>query len=167
MTVNFTFAPTYRDAGMPDPATRPELFEGVRWRRALAYLIDAICIGMIAIVVWVLFAVLWVLSFGMLGPALWLLFGLIPLAYHTLLVSGPHAATFGMRVFDLQLRSWNGERPMFLQALAHTALFYLTVGATGSLILLFALFNRRKRTLHDVLAGMLMVRTLRYIGPRP
>ena len=167
MTVNFTFAPTYRDAGMPDPATRPELFEGVRWRRALAYLIDAVCIGMIAIVVWILFAVLWVLSFGMLGPALWFLFGLIPLAYHTLLVSGSHAATFGMRVFDLQLRSWNGERPMFLQALAHTALFYLTVGATGSLILLFTLFNRRKRTLHDVLAGMLMVRTLRYVGTVP
>lgn len=167
MSVNLTFAPSYRDAGMPDPAARPELFEGVRWRRAFAYVIDAICIGMIAIVVWILFALLWVLSFGMLGPALWFLFGLIPLAYHTLLVSGPHAATFGMRVFDLQLRSWNGERPVFLQALAHTALFYLTVGATGSLILLFTLFNRRKRTLHDVLAGMLMVRTLRYIGPRP
>jgi uncharacterized RDD family membrane protein YckC len=151
---------------MPDPATRPELFEGVRWRRAFAYLIDAICIGMIAVVVWILFALLWVLSFGMLGPALWFLFGLIPLAYHTLLVSGPHAATFGMRVFDLQLRSWSGERPVFLQALAHPALFYLTVGATGSLILLFTLFNRRKRTLHDVLTGMLMVRTLRYIGPR-
>jgi uncharacterized RDD family membrane protein YckC len=166
LTVNLTFAPSYRDAGMPDPATRPELFEGVRWRRAFAYLIDAICIGMIAVVVWVLFALLWVLSFGMLGPALWFLFGLIPLAYHTLLVSGPHAATFGMRVFDLQLRSWSGERPVFLQALAHTALFYLTVGATGSLILLFTLFNRRKRTLHDVLTGMLMVRTLRYIGPR-
>ncbi len=166
MTVNLTFAPSYRDAGMPDPATRRELFEGVRWRRAFAYLIDAICIGMIAAVVWILFALLWVLSFGMLGPALWFLFGLIPLAYHTLLVSGPHAATFGMRVFDLQLRSWSGERPVFLQALAHTALFYLTVGATGSLILLFTLFNRRKRTLHDVLTGMLMVRTLRYIGPR-
>jgi uncharacterized RDD family membrane protein YckC len=37
-------------------------------------------------------------------------------------------------------------------------LFYLTVGATASLVLLFALFNRRKRTLHDVLTGMLMVR---------
>jgi len=29
------------------------------------------------------------------------------------------------------------------------------------LILLFVLINRRKRTLHDVLAGTLMVRTLR------
>jgi len=47
----------------------------------------------------------------------------------------------------------NGERPGLLQALANAALFYLTVGATCSLILLFALFNRRKRTVHDVLSG--------------
>ena len=63
-----------------------------------------------------------------------------------------------MRAFGLELRSWDGERPVFLQALAHTVLFYLTVGATCFLILLFALFNRRKRTLHDVLSGMLMIR---------
>ena len=165
MSINLTFEPTYREAGMPDPATRPELFEGVRWRRVFAYLVDLCCLGFILIFVWIVFAVLWVLSFGMLGPALWFMFGLIPLAYHTLLVSGPHAATFGMRMFDLQLRSWNGEKPVFLQALAHTVLFYLSVGATGFLILLLSLVNRRKRTLHDVLAGMLMVRTLRYIGP--
>jgi uncharacterized RDD family membrane protein YckC len=163
---NSTFAPSYRDTGLPDPAVRPELFEGVRWRRVLAYLVDVCCIGAITVVIGILFAVVWVLSFGMLDLAWWLL-GLIPLAYHTLLVSGRHSATFGMRIFDLQLRSWNGERPMFLQALAHTALFYVTVGATGSLILLFALFNRRKRTLHDLLAGTLMVRTLSYVGAAP
>jgi uncharacterized RDD family membrane protein YckC len=43
-------------------------------------------------------------------------------------------------------------------------LFYLTVYGTGFLILLFVLINRRKRTLHDVLAGTLMVRTLRDVG---
>jgi len=47
---------------------------------------------------------------------------------------------------------------VFLQALAHTALFYFSVAVTGLLILLFPLFNRRKRTLHDVFAGMLMIR---------
>jgi uncharacterized RDD family membrane protein YckC len=166
VTVNLSFAPSYREASLPDPVTRPELFEGVLWRRAFAYLVDLCCIGVIAIFAWVVFAVLWVLSFGMLGPALWFLFGLIPLAYHTFLVSGRHSATLGMRLFDLQLRSWTGERPVFLQALAHTAIFYLSVGATCLLILLFALFNRRKRTLHDLLAGMLMVRTLRYIDPQ-
>lgn len=158
VSVNFTAASAYRDVGTPDPATRPDLFEGVLWRRAAAYLIDVLCIGAIAVVLWFLFAVLTVLSFGLLGPALWLLFCLIPLAYHTLLVSGPQAATFGMRAFDLELRSLDGGRPVFLQALAHAALFYLSVAMTGSLILIFALFNRRKRTLHDVLAGMLMIR---------
>jgi uncharacterized RDD family membrane protein YckC len=100
-----------------------------------------------------------ILSFGLLGPGLWFLFGLIPLAYNTLLVGGRHGATVGMRLFDLELRSWDGERPTMLQALAHAVLFYLTIGATCSLILLFALINRRSRTLHDVLSGMLMVRS--------
>jgi uncharacterized RDD family membrane protein YckC len=158
VTFNPTFASPWRDSGMPEPSAHPELFEGVLWRRAAGYLIDAFCIGVILVAAWVLFVVLTVLSLGLLAPGLWLLFALIPLAYHTLLVSGPHAATFGMRAFDLELRSSNGERPVFLQALAHAALFYLTVGATCALILLFALFNRRKRTLHDVLAGMVMLR---------
>ena len=158
--VNFSFASLDRDDVIPDPATRPELFDGVLWRRLFAYLIDLVCIAAIVVAAWVVFVVLTVLSLGLLAPVLWFLFGLIPLLYHTLLISGPRSATFGMRVFDIELCSWDGERPVFLQALAHTFLFYLTVAATGSLILLFALFNRRKRTLHDILAGMLMVRSL-------
>ena len=158
MAVNSTFASPWRDSGMPDPAAHPELFDGVLWRRAGAYLIDAFCIFLIAVAVLVVFLLLALMSFGLLAPGLWFLFGLVPLAYHTLLIGGPHGATFGMRAFDLELRSLNGERPGYLQALAHAALFYLTVGATASLVLLFALFNRRKRTLHDVLTGMLMVR---------
>ena len=106
---------------------------------------------------------------GALGPVLWFLLGLVPLAYHTLLVSGRHSATLGMRAFGLQMHSWNGERPVFLQALAHTALFYVTVGATASLILLFALFNQRRRTLHDVLTGLLKLRRPNGVctGPDP
>ncbi len=148
------------DDGMPDPAVRPELFDAVRRRRVAAYLIDLCVIGALLIAVAVLFLLLTVLSLGLLAPALWFLFGLVPLTYHTLLVGGPRSATIGMRVFDLQLRSWNGERPVYLQALAHAALFYLSVGATVFLILLFTLFNQRKRTLHDVFTGMLMVRSL-------
>ena len=165
MTVNYTFASPGRATGMPDPAVHPEFFEGVLWRRAAAYLIDALCIGALLLAALLLFGLLTVVSLGLLSPGLWFLVGLIPLAYHTLLVSGPRSATLGMRAFDLELRSWGGERPVFLQALAHAALFYLTVAATGSLILLFALFNRRKRTLHDVLSGMLMVRGPARSGP--
>ena len=160
MTANFGFASRpYHFARMPDPATLPEAYQGVLWRRTLAYFVDLCFIGVLAVLFWIVFFVLSVVSFGLLGPLLWFLFGLIPLAYHTLLLSGLRSATWGMRCFDVELRSVTGERPGFLQALAQTALFYITVGATCSLILLFVLFNRRRRTLHDVLAGTVMVRT--------
>ena len=160
MTANFGFASTpYHVADLPDPATLPEAYEGVLWRRTLAYFIDRSCIGLLAVLFWIVFLVLSVISFGLLGPLLWFLFGLIPLAYHTLLLSGRRSATWGMRCFDVELRSVTGDRRGFSQALAQTALFYVTVGATCSLILLFLLFNRRRRTLHDVLAGTVLVRT--------
>jgi uncharacterized RDD family membrane protein YckC len=161
VTAGFDFSQhTDRDRGMPDPAAFPEVYEGVLWRRVMAYVVDFLCIGVIAVGVWCFFAVLWLLSFGLLGPLLWFLFGLLPLAYNTLLLSGRRSATLGMRCFDLELRSVTAERPGFLQALVQTVLFYITVGMTCSLILLFALFNRRRRMLHDVLAGTVMVRTL-------
>jgi uncharacterized RDD family membrane protein YckC len=161
VTTDFDFSlRAYRDARMPDPAAFPEVYQGVLWRRIAAYLIDLLCIGLIAVGVWIVLAVLWLMSFGLLGPLLWFLFGLIPLAYHTLLLSGARSATFGMRVFDLELRSVSGERPSFVQALIQTALFYVTVGMTCSLILLVALFNGRRRTLHDFLAGTVILRTL-------
>lgn len=160
MTAGYDFPWSADQWGIPEPAAFPELYEGVLWRRSAAYLVDLLLIGLIAIGVWIVFAVLWLLSFGLLGPLLWFLFGLLPLAYHTLLLSGPRSATFGMHCFDLELRSVTGERPSFLQALIQTGLFYVTVGMTCSLILLVALFNRRRRTLHDFLAGTVMVRTL-------
>jgi uncharacterized RDD family membrane protein YckC len=159
MTASFGYASSpYRANAMPDPATLPEAYDGVIWRRTLAYFVDLCCIGVLAVLFGIVFFVLSVVSFWLLAPALWFLFGLIPLAYHTLLLSGRRSATWGMRCFDVELRSVTGERPGFLQALAQTALFYITIGLTCSLILLFVLFNRRKRTLHDLLAGTVLVR---------
>lgn len=165
MAADFTVADPRSGRGMPDPAIYPGLFDGVLWRRAAGYVVDLLCIAAIGFAALIAATVLTVMSFGLLAPGLWFLLGLVPLAYHTLLVSGPHGATIGMRVFDVHLRSYDGERPVFLQALAHAALFYLSVAATGGLILLFPLFNRRKRTLHDVLAGMLMVRRPAPLAP--
>ncbi len=167
MSIDYSHRPAYRDTNIPDPYARPELFDGLLWRRVLAYLIDAFCIGVLLILCWVIVLLLTVLSLGLLWPVLQVCLLLVPLAYHTLLLSGPRAATIGMRCLDIELRSWHGERPSFLQALVQTVLFYLTVGATCSLILIFALFNRRKRTLHDVLAGTVMVRSPRFAVAAP
>ena len=160
MTAEYAFAPPADHFAAPDPRDFPELYEGVLWRRMLAYFVDLLCIGALGVGVWLVFAVLWLLSLGLLGPLLWFLFGLLPLTYHTLLLSGRHSATLGMRCFDLELRSVSGARPGFWQALAHTAVFYATIAMTCSLVLLVAFFTRRHRTLHDFLAGAVMVRTL-------
>jgi hypothetical protein len=88
VSANYSFASTYRPSPIPEPMDWPELYEGLLRRRVFAYLIDLLCIGVIAAVLWVVFVVLTVLSLGLLGPVLWFLFGLIPLAYHTILLSG-------------------------------------------------------------------------------
>jgi uncharacterized RDD family membrane protein YckC len=160
MTAGSDFAWRGDGITVPDPDAFPELYEGVVWRRVLAYLLDLVFIAFIAAAIGVVFVVLTLLSLGLLAPMLWFLWGLVPLAYHTLLLSGPHSATFGMRCFDVELRSVTSERPSFVQALLQTALFYITVSLTCSLILLAVLFNRRRRTVHDFLAGTLVVRRL-------
>ena len=48
-------------------------------------------------------------------------------------------------------------RPTPVQAFVFTLVFYLTLAATG-LLLLFALFTVRRRTLHDLASGLVVVR---------
>jgi uncharacterized RDD family membrane protein YckC len=147
----------YREA--PEEAfSQPEYFDGVLSRRTFAYCFDLIVIAFVAAIVWVVFATLTVMSLGLLAPILWPVFALIPVLYSTLLIGGPRSATYGMRVFDLEVRAWNGEKPGYLQAAVKTVLFYLTAGITFFLMLLVALFNWRHRTVHDFLAGTVVVR---------
>jgi hypothetical protein len=83
MTAGTGFSPgAHPDAEIPNPDSFPELYEAILPRRVLAYLIDLVCIGVIAAGIGIVFALLWLLSFGLLGPLLWFLFGLVPLAYH-------------------------------------------------------------------------------------
>src|SRR5579885_148271 len=112
----------------PEPFATPEYYRGVLVRRVFAYWVDL------------------------------LMLGLIPIFYHTLTIGGPRSATPGMSLTGVEVRSWTGERPNYLQAFVQTILFYVTVYPTWSLVLLIALFNERRRTLHDILAGTLVIR---------
>jgi uncharacterized RDD family membrane protein YckC len=144
-------------ASGPDPMRHPELFEGVVFRRVVAYLVDVVIVGTCLIAAKAAAAILGVLSFGLLTPLLAVALGFIPLAYHTLLIGGPNAATLGMSLMRVEVRSWTGVRPSYPQALLMTALFYALVGLTWGLVLLWPLFNRRGRTLHDILSGTFVV----------
>jgi len=144
--------------GLADAA----LYEGVRSRRIGAYLIDACIIVVINIVLHALLVVLGLLTFGLawmlLGPVTFLTVGL---AYDTLSVGGGRGATPGMRLLGLEARGVNSDRPDHWQAFLMTALFYATVPITSFLILAVALFSDRKRTLHDILSGITVIRASR------
>ena len=141
----------------PEPFASPEYYRGILVRRMLAYWVDLLCIGLLIVLAWIVFWMLAIASLGLLSPLL-LILGLIPVLYHTLTIGGPSSATPGMRLTGVEVRNWTGERPSYLQALVQTILFYVTVYPTWSLVLLIALFDRRRRTLHDMLAGTLVTR---------
>jgi uncharacterized RDD family membrane protein YckC len=143
-----------------DPATQPEYFEGVLARRVLALLIDVVIIA-----VPIVFAALFILLFGLVTFLLgWLLFFLLPagatiwaVVYYGLTFGGPKSATIGMRMMDLEMRTWYGAPCYFLLGAVHAVLYWISVSTLTPLILLVALFNERKRLLHDMVAGTIVI----------
>jgi uncharacterized RDD family membrane protein YckC len=143
----------------PDPVARPDYFDGVVLRRSVGYLIDCVILFLLGLVLTVALSIFGIITFG-LGFHLFPLLSIVPIAYSTLLIGGPDSATFGMRLMDVQVRSWSGERPNMIQALVMTLLFYGTIAITWFFGLLVIFFNARRRAAHDFLAGTVVVRRL-------
>jgi uncharacterized RDD family membrane protein YckC len=141
-----------------DPAFEDRrLYDGILLRRAFGYLVDLTILAILAVVVWFALGILGVLSLGLLMPLQAAALALLPIAYHTLFI-GAKGATPGMRLMDVEARGLDGLPPDYLQAFIMTAVFYVSVSATAWLVLVVALLNDRRRTLHDFLAGVIVVR---------
>ena len=141
----------------PDPVSYFELYRGVAWKRFAAYIIDVIVIGFLLLFALMVFGIIGLLTLGFLSPLLIVVFALIPFCYHLLLLSGPRHATLGMRVFGLEMRSVTNGYPDQIQAAVQTMLFYISVSLTSFIILIWALFDPRRRCLHDIVAGTYVV----------
>lgn len=148
------------DKPLLDPFADPGRFEGLLWRRAFGYLIDLVILGGLFVLYYFALVMLSVATLGLLTPLLVTLGTLIPTAYHTLSIGGAASATPGMRMLGLEVRIWSGGKPGYLQALLHTVVFYVTVGFTSGLILLWPLFSNRRRCLHDLLCGTVVLRRM-------
>jgi uncharacterized RDD family membrane protein YckC len=133
------------------------LTRGVLTRRVLGWLIDLFLVSIIVAACWTTGLVFGIMTLGLGMPLLGLL-PLIPLAYHSLFLCSPLSATPGQALMGLRVRR-NDDMgpPSFAQAVVCTLLFYLTL-ATSGLLLIVALFTVRKRTLHDLLSGLVVVR---------
>lgn len=139
------------------------LTEGVLARRVFAWLLDVLLIGLVLVALWFVLLLFGVLTLGLGLPLLGIL-PFVPFCYHLLFVAAPASATPGQQALGLVVRR-NDDlgRPTPVQAFIYTLLFYLTLATTG-LLLLFALFTIRHRTLHDLASGLVVVRARALTG---
>jgi len=143
-----------------DPAANPELFEGVLTRRVVAFIIDLIIIAIPLVAASVFIFVFGLVTFG-LG---WMLFWLLSpasviwaLLYYGLTLGSTASATIGMRAMELEMRTWYGAPAYFLLGAVHAIVYWVSVSVLTPFILLVGLFNARRRLLHDVLVGAVLI----------
>src|SRR5207247_6340974 len=79
------------------------------------------------------------------------------LIYYGTTLGSPKSATIGMRVMDIEMRTWYGAPVYFLLGAVHAIVFWITVSALTPLILLVGLFNERRRLLHDMVVGTIVI----------
>jgi uncharacterized RDD family membrane protein YckC len=143
-----------------DPATMPELFEDVLPRRVMAFLLDLVILAIPILLVAMFIVLFGFVTLG-LGFFLFALFWpaavIWALCYYAVTLGSPASATIGMRVMDLELRTWYGAPAYSLLGAVHAVVFWITVSALTPLVLLVALVNERRRTLHDILVGTIVI----------
>lgn len=127
--------------------------EGVRTRRIVAVLLDLILVSFLSMA---LFIVLGFLTLGVAWLILPPLFPFVAFFYNGLTISGWRMATPGMKAMDLEMRLVDGSPTPFLHAAVHAVLFY--VSWMFPPVFLFSLFASDKRCLHDILAGVIVLR---------
>jgi uncharacterized RDD family membrane protein YckC len=134
-----------------DPVAQSRLFDGVIGKRAAAFIVDAI-------LVLVLVFLFGLVTFGLgwiLLPAILVVF----LVYNAVTIGGKNSATPGQRLMGLEVRMWSGGKVTPLIAAFHALLFWF---AAGTFVLwlvdvVWAFFDERKRTVHDILAGVVVI----------
>lgn len=135
---------------------RVDPLSGVRTRRVLALALDLVFVSILVFPIWL--AAL-VLTFGLALVFLPPLFPTVAFFYNGLTVSGRNMATPGMRLTGLEIRMHeDGARVPFINAAAHALFFYLSWFFPP--IFLVSLIDVEKRCVHDMLAGVTVVRRL-------
>jgi uncharacterized RDD family membrane protein YckC len=159
MSQQQTLPPRSGYADMPhayDPVAQRRLFDGVLGKRFMAFLVDAMIVVSLWVVAGIAVFILGILTLG-LGFLLYgAIFAIVGLGYNAVTIGGPNSATIGQRLMGLEVRMWFGGKVTPIVAAFHALLFWLSLTIFFP-ILLWPLFDSRKRCLHDVLAGVVVI----------
>jgi uncharacterized RDD family membrane protein YckC len=143
-----------------DPVLQPELFRGVAIRRVFAFLIDLVVIAIPVILGYLFIGVFGLITLGLGWALFWLAWPasvVWAILYYGASIGGAHSATIGMRVMDLELRTWYGAPGYFVLGAMHAVLFWVSISFLTPLIVLVGLFNGRRRLLHDIVLGTVVI----------
>lgn len=135
------------------------LFEGVRTRRIVAFLIDYLIVFLLCIPVAILIALLGVLTLGIGWGLYAIMVPVVALFYVARTLGGREAATKGMQIMNIKLVQLEGGEITPIIAIVHSVLFWAFNAVLTPLILLATLVLDRKRTVHDLLLGTAVVRS--------
>ena len=143
---------------LPNPATAPELFEGILTRRAVAFLIDCLIMGIIVTVVTLVAAILGLLTFGLAWLSIPIVVPLTFVGYYAITLGSSSRATLGMRATDIVLTPTRDTTLDGWMAMIHVLVFWISCSILTPFIVLIGLFTNRRQLLHDMIVGTLMVR---------
>ena len=149
MSTTRAYNPNYRPsyaAGLPDPATDPQFYDGVPAKRLFAWFLDFVFVTLF----WVLSGLL---TFGLAWLAL-PLWPVVAFIYRTLTITG-RSATWGMRLMGIELRDGFGQRFGLGQALVHTTLYTVSLMFVVTHVIGVILMGgtARGQGLHDIPLG--------------
>ena len=151
-------APTY------EPDLDEVLTSGVLSRRLLAWVLDWILVGILIGGFLFMATIFTVLTLG-LGSGIYFLLPIIPSAYSWLSVASSLSATPGQAMAGLAIVDNESlRRPNAGQAMVWIIGYLLTLSLLF-LLLGIAIFSTRHRTLHDILANLVVVRRRAVRGP--
>jgi uncharacterized RDD family membrane protein YckC len=79
------------------------------------------------------------------------------LAYYGFTLGSPASATIGMRAMEIEMRTWYGAPTYFVLGAVQAVVYWVSVSVLTPFILLVGLFNARRRLLHDMLVGTIVI----------
>jgi uncharacterized RDD family membrane protein YckC len=154
--MSYSAAP--RAPELPDPATAPELFEGVLTRRVVAWAIDLGILTAISTFIFLAGIVVGIFTFGLGALGALFLIPVVILGYYAATLGSQMRATVGMAAMDIVLTPARGRPLDGMAILIHPLVFWIIWWVAWPISLVVALVTPRRETVQDLITGTLMIR---------
>lgn len=148
MTQDFSPAPSFH---LPDPIYQSEFYKDVPMKRAAAWLVDIL-------IIIALFSLIILLSGFVLALVFFALWPIVSFVYRVWTITSG-SATWGMRLFAIELRQASGARMDFTAAILHTLGYMLSLASmlVHAISIILMLSSARGQSLVDHVLGTVMI----------